>query len=219
MVRPWDSIRRPPTPKADAPQTEQLETQELDVNIFSVLVYPLRSKGKDGHSVAAQIVSGWITPLLFRLQSRAYTIWINNCMLYPPPYIRSLPHSRFYCHYVFSVKSDFSRVMRARPSLLICSLLLRKYHSKCIVSSDWSRWLEHSVIMYWPIRWYYTFAVILAQKRRTKQQRWPCTHHTAKIRFHRKNKMTIKPWMWQTSDIGRRIEHAIVYSNGIRMRL
>ena len=33
-------------------------TQELDVNIFSVLVYPLRSKGKDGHSAAAQIVSG-----------------------------------------------------------------------------------------------------------------------------------------------------------------
>ena len=39
-------------------------------------------------------------------------------MLYPPPYIRSLPHSRFYCHFVFSVKSDFSRVMGARPSLL-----------------------------------------------------------------------------------------------------
>ena len=35
-----------------------LPTQELDVNIFSVLVYPLRSKGKDGHSAAAQIVSG-----------------------------------------------------------------------------------------------------------------------------------------------------------------
>ena len=29
---------------------------------------------KDGHSAAAQIVSGGITPLLFRLQSRAYTI-------------------------------------------------------------------------------------------------------------------------------------------------
>ena len=40
--------------------------------------------------------------------------------------------------FCFSVKSDFSRVMRARPSLLFCSLLLRKYHSKCIVSSDWS---------------------------------------------------------------------------------
>ena len=38
----------------------------------------------------------------------------------------------------FSVKSDFSRVMRARPFLLFCSVLLRKYHSKCIVSSDWS---------------------------------------------------------------------------------
>ena len=33
-------------------------TQELDVNMFSVLVYPLRSKGKDGHSAAAHIVSG-----------------------------------------------------------------------------------------------------------------------------------------------------------------
>ena len=32
--------------------------QELDVNMFSVLVYPLRSKGKDGHSAAAHIVSG-----------------------------------------------------------------------------------------------------------------------------------------------------------------
>ena len=54
-------------------------TQELDVDLFSILVYPLRSKGKDGHSAAAQIVSGWITPLLVRLHSRAYTIWINNC--------------------------------------------------------------------------------------------------------------------------------------------
>ena len=39
-------------------------------------------------------------------------------MLYSPPYIRSLPHSRFYCDFVFSVKTDFRRVMRARPSLL-----------------------------------------------------------------------------------------------------
>ena len=36
----------------------------------------------------------------------------------PPPYIRSLPHSRFYCHFVFSVKSDNIRVMVAWPSLL-----------------------------------------------------------------------------------------------------
>ena len=35
-----------------------LGPQELDVNIFSVLVYPLHSKGKDGHFAAAQIVSG-----------------------------------------------------------------------------------------------------------------------------------------------------------------
>ena len=34
------------------------KAQELDVAIFSLLVYPLRSKGKDGHSAAAQIVSG-----------------------------------------------------------------------------------------------------------------------------------------------------------------
>ena len=33
-------------------------SQELDVTMFSVLVYPLRSKGKDGHSAAAHIVSG-----------------------------------------------------------------------------------------------------------------------------------------------------------------
>ena len=39
-------------------------------------------------------------------------------MLYPPPYIRGLPHSRFYCHFVFSVKSDCIRVMGARSSLL-----------------------------------------------------------------------------------------------------
>ena len=32
--------------------------QELDVNSFSILVYPLRSRGEDGHSAAAQIVSG-----------------------------------------------------------------------------------------------------------------------------------------------------------------
>ena len=54
-------------------------------------------------------------------------------------YIRSLPHSRFNCHLVFSVKSDCMHVMGAQPSLLFCSLLLCKYHSKCIESSDWSR--------------------------------------------------------------------------------
>ena len=32
--------------------------QELDVDLFPILVYPLRSRGKDGHSAAAQIVSG-----------------------------------------------------------------------------------------------------------------------------------------------------------------
>ena len=32
--------------------------QELDVIIFYTCIYPLRSKGKDGHSAAAQIVSG-----------------------------------------------------------------------------------------------------------------------------------------------------------------
>ena len=34
------------------------KAQELDVDMFSLLVYPLRSRGKDGHSAAAQIVSG-----------------------------------------------------------------------------------------------------------------------------------------------------------------
>ena len=121
-------------------------------------IYPLRSKGKDGHSAAAQIASGWIAPLLFRLQSRAYTLWINNCLLYLPPYIRSLSHSRFYCHFVFSVKSDFSRVMRARPSWLFCSLLLRKYHSKCIVSSDWSIHDDRMFSSSRPIKWQYAFA-------------------------------------------------------------
>ena len=38
-----------------------METQELDVDFF-ILVYLLRSKEKDGHSAAAQIVSGLITP-------------------------------------------------------------------------------------------------------------------------------------------------------------
>ena len=32
--------------------------QELDVDLFSLLVYPLRSRGKDGHFADAQIVSG-----------------------------------------------------------------------------------------------------------------------------------------------------------------
>ena len=32
--------------------------QELDVDMFSLLVYPLRSRGKDGHFADAQIVSG-----------------------------------------------------------------------------------------------------------------------------------------------------------------
>ena len=69
--------------------------RSLTLIFFFIPVYPLRSKVKDGHSATAQIVSGWITPLLFSLRSRAYTIWTNNCILYPPPYIRSLPHSRF----------------------------------------------------------------------------------------------------------------------------
>ena len=32
--------------------------QELDVDMFSLLVYPPRSRGKDGHFADAQIVSG-----------------------------------------------------------------------------------------------------------------------------------------------------------------
>ena len=45
--------------KLDIPPTgPHTPAQELDVNMFSVLVYPLRSKGKDGHSAAAHIVSG-----------------------------------------------------------------------------------------------------------------------------------------------------------------
>ena len=36
-----------------------VQPQELDVIIFKPCIpYPLRSKGKDGHSAAAQIVSG-----------------------------------------------------------------------------------------------------------------------------------------------------------------
>ena len=139
-------------------------------------------------------------------------------MLYPPPYIRSMPDSRFNCHFVFSLKSDFIRVMGARPSLLCyvhtilarpdiganayCHLIGRDDEnilSVCIDQSD--------------------DTIYLLRYLHTKQQRWLRTHHTDKIRFHRKNKMTIKPRMWQTSDIGRRIEHAIVYSNGIRTRL
>ena len=38
--------------------TDSVIAQELDVGISSLLVYPLRSRGKDGHSAAAQIVSG-----------------------------------------------------------------------------------------------------------------------------------------------------------------
>ena len=53
----------------------------------------------------------WITLFLFRLQSRGHTLWINNCMLYPPPYIRSLPHACFfYCHFVFLMKCDWIAV-------------------------------------------------------------------------------------------------------------
>ena len=35
-----------------------IDPQELDVDMFSLLVYPLRSRGKDGHFADAQIVSG-----------------------------------------------------------------------------------------------------------------------------------------------------------------
>ena len=50
-------------------------------------------------------------------------------MLYPPPYIISLPHSRFYCHFVFSVKSDCIRVMGAWPYLLLCVHVLEQMYS------------------------------------------------------------------------------------------
>ena len=123
--------------------------------------------------------------------SKAGTYRTNtNC-----PFIdeaRPLPHSRFYCHFVFSVRSDFSRVMGARPSLLCyvhtilarpdiganvyCHLIGRDDEnilSACIDQSDDN--------------------IYLLRYLHTKQQRWLCTHHTAKIRFHRKNKMTIKP--------------------------
>ena len=63
----------------------------------------LFTKSKDGHSAVAQTVSGWITRLLFRLQSCAHTLWINNCLLFSPSYIWSLPHLWFCCHF-FSMK-------------------------------------------------------------------------------------------------------------------
>ena len=34
--------------------THPQPARDLDVDFFSILVYPLRSKGKDGHSAAAQ---------------------------------------------------------------------------------------------------------------------------------------------------------------------
>ena len=37
---------------------KRLNSQEPDVDLFSLLVYPLRSRGKDGHFADAQIVSG-----------------------------------------------------------------------------------------------------------------------------------------------------------------
>ena len=114
---------------------------------------------------------------------------MNNCMLYPPPYIRSLPHSRFYCHFVFSVKSYFSRVMRARPSLLcyVHTILARpdiRANAYChLIGRDdeniLSSYIDQS-----------DDTIHLLRYLHTTQQRWPCMHHTAKIRFHRKNKMT-----------------------------
>ena len=51
-------------------------------------------------------------------------------------------------------------------SLLCC--VMYNHRSECVLSFDWSRWWEHSVIMYWPIRWHYRFAPIY----HTKQQRF-----------------------------------------------
>ena len=70
---------------------------------FSLPLCLLFTKGKDGHSAAAKVFSRWVTPLLFSLQTRAHTIWINNCMLYPPTYIRIYQHSWFHCHSDFSM--------------------------------------------------------------------------------------------------------------------
>ena len=55
-----------------------------------------------------------------------FSIW--NCF-------RILPQSWFYCHFVFSVKSDCIHVMGAQPSLL-CYVI---HPSKCVLSFDWSR--------------------------------------------------------------------------------
>ena len=44
------------SPRARA--NSMLHAQELDVDMFSLLVYPLRSRGKDGHFADAQMVSG-----------------------------------------------------------------------------------------------------------------------------------------------------------------
>ena len=40
------------------PRSTGLEHRSLTLIFFSILVYPLRIRGKDGHYAAAQIVSG-----------------------------------------------------------------------------------------------------------------------------------------------------------------
>ena len=49
------------------------------------------------------------------------------------------------------------------PDAVLCTYM-RAFSREYVLSFDWSRWWEHSVIMYWPIRWHYTFAAILAHK-------------------------------------------------------
>ena len=108
-------------------------------------------------------------------------------MLYPLPYIRSLPHSQFYCHFVFSMKSDwigclvfFVVLCTYNGANAYCHLIGRDGEnilSSCIDQSDTT--------------------IHLLQYMHTKQQRWssirfvPVT--TIQSHFFFKNEFTIKP--------------------------
>ena len=96
-------------------------------------------------------------------------------MLYPPPYIRSLPHSQFYCNFVFSVKSDCICVMGARPSLLcVCTYMAANAYCH-LIGRDEENILSSCIDQS-------NDTIHLLRFMHTNQQRWPC------IRLHPSHK-------------------------------
>ena len=90
-------------------------------------------------------------------------------MLYLLPYIRSLPHSWFYCHFVFSMKSDRIAVKDTTGYLadfvVLCTYIGANGFYHLIGPDDeniLSSYIDHS-----------DETIHLLRYMHTKQQRWP----------------------------------------------